>query len=595
MIISIILLLSLLYLGFYDSSFSGYCIITTKAHVARSSLANILVEEFAEIINCSSISCDTGSSYGIQTIIEVGPESAGRKIRIHPGMRYQDCVHMALNPSDHSSTYPLIAGEHLGYIGSKVSLMNCESIRNSLIAGAAVIANASLESTVILNDKTSDPVKIRGGAQISYTTIHSGVDIPSSCIIDHAFLCENTSVGEYARLHHVVLGPDNSISGGECHHSILGPFIGFHHQSLLIACLWPHGRGNIAYGAMIGSNHSGRVNDQECWMGEGVFVGLDVTIRYPFNCIESPYTMIATGTTCQSQRIACPFSLLMNAPNDGLRNLIKPAWILTDNPYYLERCILKYAKRRKSIHHRSDHPVLRPSIIGMIHHAMMRLEDIISSSSTEIISMGKCLCTMDDASAAVAAYKKLLQRYALLLLIDPVANRTYQRANGKVSMQLEIPGGQVDIAAWSPDSVAEKPAEAASISADTRASYDNDTRVVTAQLNLHRLQLMQHLIGSSGMDISCEQIDATVSMAKIVIREDVLIARLEMLLELEAEHTMNVCRSRNKDNNRGCEVIPDYAVVNEFMRTGSDSVIDAVCSRVDQIKGIILDFKSSLA
>jgi hypothetical protein len=40
------------------------------------------------------------------------------------------------------------------------------------------------------------------------------------------------------------------------------------------------GRGNIAYGAKIGANHTGRVNDQECRLAEGLFIGLNVSLIY---------------------------------------------------------------------------------------------------------------------------------------------------------------------------------------------------------------------------------------------------------------------------------------------------------------------------
>ena len=48
------------------------------------------------------------------------------------------------------------------------------------------------------------------------------------------------------------------MGGGECLHCLVGPFVGFHHQSLLIATIWPLGRGNVGYGANVGSNHTSR-------------------------------------------------------------------------------------------------------------------------------------------------------------------------------------------------------------------------------------------------------------------------------------------------------------------------------------------------
>ena len=57
---------------------------------------------------------------------------------------------------------------------------------------------------------------------------------------------------------------------------LVGPFVGFHHQALLIACFWPSGKGNIGYGANVGSNHTLKAPDQELWPGEGLFFGLGV-------------------------------------------------------------------------------------------------------------------------------------------------------------------------------------------------------------------------------------------------------------------------------------------------------------------------------
>ena len=60
------------------------------------------------------------------------------------------------------------------------------------------------------------------------------------------------------KLTHSVLGPDSGVGAGECLHCLVGPFVGFHHQSLLIATIWPLGRGNVGYGANVGSNHTSR-------------------------------------------------------------------------------------------------------------------------------------------------------------------------------------------------------------------------------------------------------------------------------------------------------------------------------------------------
>lgn len=76
------------------------------------------------------------------------------------------------------------------------------------------------------------------------------------------------------------------------------------------AALWFDGKGNIGYGANIGSNHTGRLPDQECIPGEGVFFGLGCNIKYPCNLHNAPYTIVASGTTLLPQRVDMPFSLI---------------------------------------------------------------------------------------------------------------------------------------------------------------------------------------------------------------------------------------------------------------------------------------------
>ena len=68
-----------------------------------------------------------------------------------------------------------------------------------------------------------------------------------------------------------------------------------HALSLLLLAIWFEGKGNIGYGANIGSNHTGRLPDQESIPGEGVFFGLGCSIKYPCNFHNAPYSIIASG------------------------------------------------------------------------------------------------------------------------------------------------------------------------------------------------------------------------------------------------------------------------------------------------------------
>ena len=118
----------------------------------------------------------------------------------------------------------------------------------------------------------------------------------------------------------------------------------------MIAAVWPGGKGNVSYGANVGSNHTGKLADQEIRPGEGVFFGLGTSIKFPANYEEAMYTIIASGVTTLPQRVRFPFSLIMTVTEiiSGLSpaiNEILPAWILYESVYTYFRNENKFISR----------------------------------------------------------------------------------------------------------------------------------------------------------------------------------------------------------------------------------------------------------
>jgi hypothetical protein len=154
-----------------------------------------------------------------------------------------------------------------------------------------------------------------------------------------------------------VIGPNTHVAKGEITASLVGPFLGFHHQALLISALWPEGIGNIGYGANVGSNHTGKKPDQEIRPGEGNFFGLGCSVKFPANFEDSPYSLFATGVTTLPQRLAFPFSLI-NQPASIIAELgpaineIVPGWMWSDNAYALVRRSYKLIDSDKARRHR---------------------------------------------------------------------------------------------------------------------------------------------------------------------------------------------------------------------------------------------------
>src|SRR5205085_1297744 len=156
-----------------------------------------------------------------------------------------------------------------------------------------------------------------------------------------------------------VIGWGTEVAAGEVISCVLGPLVGCHHQSLLISTLWPAGRGNVAYGANAGSNHTSRAPDQEFRAGEGLFLGLGVNVKFPCDFSRAPYTVVACGTDLPPQRVSFPFSLIA-PPQERFEgvpppfNQISPGWMLRENAYALRRCEAKFRARNRARRSRYD-------------------------------------------------------------------------------------------------------------------------------------------------------------------------------------------------------------------------------------------------
>ena len=198
----------------------------------------------------------------------------------------------------------------------------------------------------------------------------------------------------------------------------------------MIAALWPEGKGNVGYGANVGSNHTAKAPDQEIWPGEGAFFGLGVNIKFPADYSKSPYTIFASGVACLPQRMEFPFSLV-NSPAvrlDGVSpayNEIIPGWVLSDNIYMVTRNEGKYEKRNKARRSKFVFEVFRPEIVDLMVDARRRLQAVKAPkevyTSKDIEGLGKNYLTEGSRTKAIGTYTFYLQYYALLGLKREVA------------------------------------------------------------------------------------------------------------------------------------------------------------------------------
>lgn len=416
--------------GVYDTTFRGTCVVSAGCRIAHNELLeNVIVYPCACIDRCGRI-IGTGSDpsskerlrRGNGTSVDVGPENGGRSVEIFATMGFVKACQMALKDNGEYepprkreecdiSDEVLGGGADLVFVLPNTKVRNCPLLEDCYI-GAYANVDSSVLRNCTLNSTRERPVTVRYHCFVTDSVLEPGVRVLDGAHVASSYLAETASVSVGGQLDNVILGPDSSIARGECHHSLLGPFIGFHHQSLLIAALWPLGRGNLAYGSMVGSNHTSRVNDQECWIGEGCFFGLGVAVKFPCNFAAAPYSVFAAKTTVSSMKLDYPFSLVLPDPESPQKIVIKPGWVLHANPYLFERAVDKFSSRRKAKDHDTSRPILRRTVVDMVRAARFRLQALLRENKLEISRWAR-FASAKDVSAGIHAYSDFIQRYAL--------------------------------------------------------------------------------------------------------------------------------------------------------------------------------------
>lgn len=395
-------------------------------------LANYNVKDEVIILNCGEISTKKGATFGQGIEIPVAIETGGREVRIYSNLTIPEAAKIATNRENkkllrsYNKKVERVVKKiksNTGTIEKGAQIKNTPKVKDAYIGESAVIDNANLvlNSTILSNKE--EAVEISDGAYVRNSIIQWGCEVTSGAIVDESCLTEHSHVERHGKVTKSIIGPNSGVAEGECTASLLGPFVGFHHQALLIATFWPEGKGNIGYGANVGSNHTSKAPDQELWAGEGTFFGLGVNIKFPSDFTKAPYSIIATAVNALPQKVTFPFSMI-NSPSTSFKDIspayndIMPGWLLSDNIFTLKRNEAKYIKRNKA--RRSDFvfEVFRPDIVALMIDARNRLRDFPYKKDVytekDILGLGKNYLLESSRQIAISAYTFYIRYYALL-------------------------------------------------------------------------------------------------------------------------------------------------------------------------------------
>jgi len=560
----------------------------------NSEVISTHVMKYAAIIGCGSISYNqddvakSKSKYNFDMTlgsmdVEVGPESGGgRVVNVTIENTLVDVCH-ALNMDSNGGTIaPLYqpSKDTLGEVKMNVlcphsALLHTPQVHHVHVLPYASIDSATSVSSAILLPKST----IKSGSTVSHALLQWSSTITSQSDAHHVHLMECACVGPHSFTANTIYGPDSHVSGGEVHCTIFGPNANSHHQSLLIGILWPLGRGNVGYGSNVGSNHTGRIPDQETSVGEGTFWGLGCVIKFPVDMTCSPYTIVAAGVQLPPQRITMPFSLITDGP--GGMNQLTPGWLLQYSLYTIARSEVKFANRRTAKRHDyyTGWKILRAGIMDLLVNARSSLvyagqqlqsagekKMVVYKTDKSIPGLGANQLTEKGRQIGIKAYTDAIQRYALRGLLKRLVTLV---SSQKIDLTLNQILAHVGLEGVSEDSAA------SSLGAPSKSvvnwpvlPWNEESHTSSEAVWKHQHSMLLNELPSI--------LSSTNKTSSILSR------LLEKCMALEDDHAKRVYKSKSRDDARGASTVPGYADVH--IAAEKDSVVLAAKKEADDVR-----------
>ncbi len=424
--------------GIYNSTIVD-CEIGNGCLVSNVSVvSNYVLTGECVVFDTGILSASTECLFGNNREIAIGIETGGREVLSYAEITIPVAAAVATRRDDREflEAYAKFVKSYIDFCSAPFGIVcrggvirHTPQVKDAYMGEGAVIDNANVVQNATLLSTHEERTTISHGAYVRNSCIQYGCDVTSMAIVDDSVLTEHSHVERHGKVTQSIIGPNTGVAEGEVTASLIGPFVGFHHQAMLIAALWPEGKGNVGYGANVGSNHTSKAPDQEIWCGEGFFFGLGVNVKFPADFTGAPYGLIATAVDTLPQKVEFPFALI-NKPFKAINgvspayNEIFPAWVLSDNLYTVLRNEGKYKKRNKARRTEFLFDVFRRDIVEKMIEARDRLKNIENVmehyTENDIPGLGKNFMMEESRIKGIDTYNLFIEYFVLQGLADRV-------------------------------------------------------------------------------------------------------------------------------------------------------------------------------
>jgi len=606
--------------GLSNNTLLSECILEPGSSLHdNSEVSRTHVMKHASIVGCGSVTCPRSvveasrkkCRFDMQRgsmDVEVGPEAGGgRLVRVCVESTLVD-VCRDLNMDSGVTLAPLVPQPPTPKNDDVPAIpMNSLAPRSSLLhtptaAHVALLPHSTIRSAQsVLSALLLPHAAISWGVTASHALLQWDATLTSHSDAHRVFLMERSEVGPHSFTANAIYGADAHVSGGEVHCTVFGPNANGHHQSLLIGILWPLGRGNVGYGSNVGSNHTGRIPDQETSVGEGTFWGLGSVIKFPVDLTHAPYSIVAAGVQLPPQRITLPFSLITDGPNN--MNLLTPGWLLHYSPYTIARSEVKFANRRMAKRHDfyTGWKILRAGVMDMLVDARESLLSVgrrqqqqqqqsggegtsgnrapasavqVYKTDKAIPGLGANQLTEKGRQIGIKAYTAAIQRYALRGLLHRLV--TMAKAQDEVLSAEDVLRhvGLEGVLAVSGHDMETTTSSTSKVNWPVLPWNEEAHTDPEAQWKHQHSLLMKELpsIISSTTNTNNNN-NNNIS---------ILSTLLQKCVALEQDHAKRVYQSKSRDDARGAKTVPGYADVH--VAAEKDSVVLAAREEAESVK-----------